>query len=59
MAVRESRRPGEGLFDFLDRTTHADSRMRAIEVGNCDCPQRNGIPECRIPLFNALIGKEQ
>ena len=36
MAVREPRRPGEGVFDWLDRTTVPGTRMHVIS-GACDC----------------------
>ncbi|MFB8031333.1 hypothetical protein [Streptomyces sp. NPDC055990] len=42
MAVRESRRPGEDLFDFLDRTTHPHAFMHAAS-GTRDCCRRNDI----------------
>lgn len=57
MAVRESRRPGEGLFDFLDRTTRPASAMRVINGG--------GRGDCAYPgqpfshTTYPLIGKEQ
>jgi len=57
MAVRESRRPGESLFDWLDRTTRPDSRMRVITGGGrCDC-RYPGLPFSHVT--NPLNEKEQ
>lgn len=57
MAARESRRPGELIFDHLDRTTHPDSRMRVIVSGDrCDC----AYPWLQFSHSTySLIGKEQ
>lgn len=42
MAVRESRRPGEDIFDHLDRTTHPDAFMHTAS-GDRDCCRRNHV----------------
>lgn len=59
MAVRESRRPGEGLFDWLDRTTDPSAFMHAAS-GRRDCCNRNDIgslASTRAHLINDFSGK--
>ncbi|MGI5223004.1 hypothetical protein [Nocardia sp. CA-290969] len=61
MSSRESRHRNEGLFDWLDRTTHPDAFMHTAS-GDRDCCRRNrvdSVTETRAHLVSDFYGKEQ